>query len=429
MIQTNQATPYSITGKIVHCRLPVLFSIQLHEPAMKYVVLILFTAYTLVTSAETERISFYEQSLTIDGESYLIRLPRGYQLQLLSRSLSQPRMLTFLPNKDLLAGSRSGNIYRLSPPYTSASILLKLDDYPHSVAYYDNYLYIAQTHGLYKVRYTPGQASIKRSDIRLLAALPTGGHSSRTVKKGPDNRIYLSIGISGNCSDEYLHESYNFDARRGGIFLLDESRPTARLIPFASGLRNPVGFDWHPESKTMYASNNGPDHQGFHQPPEYFSEVTYGSFHGMPWYQFNGKHIRKDSCASSPPPLPASKVTLPVATFAARNAPMDVHFIDKNTMDKRFRHNAIIALRGSWGTISHGNFAQKKASRREPKLVMVHFSEKHKLIVSDLLSGFQLRNGDRWARPVGIASGPDGDLYFTSDSGISGLFRLHKLNR
>ena len=394
---------------------------------MKHFLLILFTTYSLTVYAESEQIQFYNQYITIEGTNYEVRLPRGYQLQLLSHSLSQPRMLSFLPNNELLIGSKSGNIYRLTPPYTRASVLLKLDDYPHSVAYLDNYLYIAQTHGLYKIEFTPGQSSLKHSDIRLLSPLPGGGHSSRTVRKGPDNKIYLSIGISGNCSDEYLHESYDFDERRGGIFLLDESEQAARLHPYASGLRNPVGFDWHPETKVMYASNNGPDHLGLDQPPEYFSKVTFNSFHGMPWYQYNGKKITTDTCTSSPPPLNINTVTIPAATFTARNAPMDVHFIPANSMDKRFMHNAIVALRGSWGTIQHGSFAEKQAARRKPKLVMVNFSNRNKLEVTDLVTGFQLQNGKRWARPVGIAAGPDGDLYFTSDSGISGLFRLHKL--
>jgi glucose/arabinose dehydrogenase len=100
--------------------------------------------------------------------------------------------------------------------------------------------------------------------------------------------------------------------------VLEENTHKTRLVPYASGLRNPVGFDWHPQSGVMYASNNGPDHQGFELPPEYFSRIETGSFHGMPWYQFNGQTIRRDSCIRRQSPKPVTTVPAPVATFPAR---------------------------------------------------------------------------------------------------------------
>ncbi|MHB8763853.1 MAG: PQQ-dependent sugar dehydrogenase, partial [Deferrisomatales bacterium] len=92
-----------------------------------------------------------------------------------------------------------------------------------------------------------------------------GGHSSRTVGVGPDGRIYLGLGISGNCSDQFLGDEYPFGDRRGGVLVLEEAREAGaapRWQPFASGLRNPVGFDWQPGTGVLHATNNGPDHWG-----------------------------------------------------------------------------------------------------------------------------------------------------------------------
>ena len=113
--------------------------------------------------------------------------------------------------------------------------------------------------------------------------LPGGrGHSSRTLKTDPDGKLYVSLGIAGNCSDQWLDNSYPLKDRRGGIFKVVASNDPATLQPFASGLPNPIGFDWVPDGSAIYASNNGPDHMGYEKPFEQFVRMTENSFHGMP---------------------------------------------------------------------------------------------------------------------------------------------------
>jgi glucose/arabinose dehydrogenase len=365
------------------------------------------------------------QTVRSEGATYRVRVPVGYRLELLTRGLDGPRLFSFAANGDLLLGSKSGHVYRLPPPYTHPEVLMKLPDYPHSVALRDGEIFIAQSSGLYRAPYRNGQARLDPEALSLLAALPGGGgHSSRTVRVGPDRRVYVSLGISGNCSDEYLDASYPFNQRRGGVLVLDESGARPRLQPFATGLRNPVGFDWHPHTGILYASNNGPDHLGFEQPPEYFSRLLAGSFHGMPWFQYDGQRLQRDRCIDREPPRPLSEVSPPVATFPARNAPMGVAFVPKGTFNTQLEGDAIVALRGSWGTRPSGSAMGDPATRREPKLVRVRFSQGEAQGVEDFVTGFQLDDGQRWARPVGVGFGPDGSLYFTSDSGSEGLFRL-----
>jgi glucose/arabinose dehydrogenase len=370
--------------------------------------------------------TYTTQTLAIKGPAWKIHLPQGMQLETLATGLDGPRLMTFLPTGELLIGSKSGKVYRLVAPYNRPRVLVELDDYPHSVAYRDGELLIAQTDGLYRAPYSPGQSVIDPDEVDLVTALPEGGdHSSRTVAIGPDGRVYVSLGISGNCPDEYLGDSYRFDDRRGGVFVLDESGARPQLVPFAAGLRNPVGFAWHPGTGELYASNNGPDHLGFEQPPEYFSRLLPGSFHGMPWFQFDGRRVNRDTCLRRTPPRPIGEVTIPVATFPARNAPMGVTFVPEGALDGRFAGNAIVALRGSWGTKPSGSMFGRKATRRAPKLVMVEFTDgKPDGTVVDLVTGFQRTEGERLLRPVGVAIGPDGALYFTSDAHLQGLFRL-----
>lgn len=389
---------------------------------------LLLTAAGVAAQAGTAPLDYTEQRFDAAGTEVSLRLPRGYRLELLSDRLDRPRLLRFAANGDLFVGSQSGKVYRVAPPYTAPQVLVELDGYPHSVAPRPGELLIAQTDGLYRAPYRPGQDRIDPHTLSRLAPLPGGGgHSSRSVALGPDGRVYLSLGISGNCSDEYLGADYPFEARRGGVLVLDESVSPPRWQTFASGLRNPVGFDWHPQSGDLYASNNGPDHHGYERPPEYFSRLTDGSFHGMPWFQFDGQRLRRDDCIARQPPRPLAEVVLPVALFPARNAPMGVAFVPAAAADPQLRHDAVVALRGSWGTRPRGSALGDPASRRPPKLVLVRFADGTAQRVDDLLTGFQDADGNRWARPVGVAFGPDGALYFTSDSGLNGLFRLRRV--
>jgi glucose/arabinose dehydrogenase len=378
-------------------------------------------------AAEPPPLRHERQALVLSGMETEVEVPAGYRLELLTDALDGPRLLNFAANGDLFIGSKSGNVYRLPPPYTAPRVLVDTGGYPHSVALREGEILIAKTDGLYRAPYRPGQEKLARSAVRLLAALPGGGHSSRSVAIGPDGRVYLSLGITGNCSDEYLGGGYPFDARRGGILVLDESGKEPRWQTYASGLRNPVGFDWHPLTGDLYASNNGPDHQGFDQPPEYFSRVPAGSFHGMPWFQFDGNQMRRDDCIRRAPPRPLTEVMPPVATFPSRNAPMGVAFVPPGALDETLESAAIVALRGSWGTQPGGGFLGDPASRRPPKLVAVRFTDGKAGRVDDLVTGFQTGAGARWARPVGVAVGPDGALYFTSDSDVNGLFRLRRV--
>ena len=360
------------------------------------------------------------------GEVSLM-VPVGYKLEVVNSDLRRPRMISFAPNGDMLIGSQF-YIYRFKPPYNTLDNFVQMEGYPHSVAIRGEELFIATTGGLYKSTYDAKSSKFASGETKLVARIPGGfGHSSRTVGVGPDNNIYVSIGISGNCSDQFLSDSYRFGNRRGGVMQLDESTENPRWLPFATGLRNPVDFDWHPTTGIMYAANNGPDHWGFEQPPEYFSKLLPGSFHGMPWFQFDGSKLRRDPCADSDPPYGIDQVSLPVALFPSRNAPLGMTFVPQNAMDKEFEFNAIVALHGSWGTLPDGTFSGEPATRRPPAIVMVRFENGEATGVESVVTGFQLKDGQRWARPADVAIAPTGEMYFTSDGGqLQGLLRLTK---
>lgn len=376
-----------------------------------------------IRSALADDHSLVEQSFVLGQYTFPVQLPPGFKVELLSNDLDVPRVLHFHGER-LFIGSRSGNVYWVDPPYTNPQVLVQLPDYPHSVVVHNDAVYIAQTGSISKAPYTDTTRSIDINDLELVTTLPGGGgHNSRTLKIGPDNNLYVSLGISGNCSDEFLDSSYAQDLRRGGVFQIKLDSTDAQLLPFASGLRNPIGLDWHPVTEQWYASNNGPDHRGFDSPREYFAKLSKGSFHGMPWFVFEDDKFIADNCVESAAPKPIESISKPVATFPARIAPMDLTFIDKNTKARQYENDALVALHGSWATTDGGGGGDP-ASRREPKIVRVEFTEGRAGKVYDFMTGFQLPDGNRWARPMGVATGPDGHIYFSSDDGIQGLYRI-----
>ena len=178
------------------------------------------------------------------------RVAAGYRLEMLAKGLDGPRLMRFAPDGALVIGSRGGTVWRLEPPYEHAYPLLHLSDYPHSVAFRNGNILIAQNDGIYRAPYAPDQAPLHATKW---VSLPSGGgHTSRTVGVGPDGRVYASLGLSGNCSDQYIGAPYDFRNWRGGIMVLDESGAEPQWKPFATGLRNPVGFDWQPQTGQLY---------------------------------------------------------------------------------------------------------------------------------------------------------------------------------
>ena len=368
-------------------------------------------------------ITLHDQDLAVNGHTISLRVPAGLKVEYLA-ALDGPRFLTLGPGNELLIGSNNANVYRLAPPYTSTETLVRLPGKNHSVAYRNGRLYVAETSALYEAGYTGPTTILNSDDFSRYVELPsaTGGHWSRTVIRGPDDLLYIGIGISGNCSDEYLDDSYTFDRRRGGVFQLDESGDSPGLKPFSSGLRNPIGLAFDPATDNLYATNAGPDNLGYEQPREIFSRLTQGSFHGMPWFQFIDGAFQDGQCIDSElSPRPASEATQPAVTFDARSTPQGIAFISDNKLGEEFAGSAVVAIHGSWARQPGGG----DETRRPPKLALVRFSGNQPQGVEDMVTGFQRSDGSRFARPSGALIGPDGYLYFTSDSGdVEGLFRL-----
>ena len=385
----------------------------------------LLTLCLLLLHTPSEALTLRAQSVYAGSYSVTLQVPQGMELEYLG-PMQGPRFLDLGPENELLVGSNNSQVYRWRPPYSQPEVLVSLPGKNHSVAYRNGELFVAETGALLHAPYSGLSTQLNATDFDTYVVLPsqTGGHWSRSVVVGPDQALYLGLGISGNCSDEYLDQSYTFERRRGGVFKINEPPgQAASLAPYASGLRNPIGLAFDTRTDKLYATNAGSDDLGYEQPREIFAYLSQGSFHGMPWFQYINRTFEEQGCIQSASPRPASEARAPSLTFDARSTPEGIAFVYGNTLGTAFSGNAIVAIHGSWARQPGGG----NESRRPPKLVMAEFSGTVPTAVVDVVTGFQRADGSRFARPVGVLVGPDGHLYFTSDGGdVQGLFRLRR---
>jgi len=99
----------------------------------KRILFVLLIQVPALVTASSEPLAYQQQRVTLNGMTVDVRLPQGYRLELMTAALDAPRLISFAANGDLFIGSRSGQVYRLPPPYNGPEVLIELDNYPHSV--------------------------------------------------------------------------------------------------------------------------------------------------------------------------------------------------------------------------------------------------------------------------------------------------------
>ncbi|NIP31921.1 MAG: oxidoreductase, partial [Candidatus Dadabacteria bacterium] len=144
---------------------------------------------------------------------------------------------------------------------------------PNGIAFYKNWLYVAETNQIVRYKYNGYENPLGEKEI-IIPNLPTGGHSTRTIIFGNDNKLYLSIGSSCNVCDEK-------DKRRAAVMQYNPDGSGGRI--FAEGLRNSVGLILKPDTQQIWATDNGRDWLGDDLPAEEINIIQDGKHYGWPY--------------------------------------------------------------------------------------------------------------------------------------------------
>jgi glucose/arabinose dehydrogenase len=327
------------------------------------------------------------------------RLPKGLSMGLFASELPNVRFLRFTAAGDLLASrTRAGEVVWLQADRNGDGrsdgrrTLLEGLSQPHGMDFHDGWLYVAETDGVGRVRFSAAEGRTQGVYTRVVNGLPAGGnHYTRTLRFGPDGWMYVSVGSSCNVCEEE-------DPRRAAILRFRPDGSEEEI--FATGLRNAVGFDWQPGTAALYATDNGRDLLGDDFPPCELNRVVEGGFYGWPYA--NGDRVtdpdlgagQEDAIAGSIPPAHA---------FRAHNAPLGIHFV-RGAGLPGYRGAALVALHGSW------NRSRKDGYR----VVSLHWGPEGEIEERDFVSGFE-NDGRVIGRPVDVLEGPDGAVYISDD--------------
>lgn len=344
----------------------------------------------------------------------LLRVPPGFTVNVFAEGLDAPRWLALTPNGDVLVTETRENRIRLlrdtngdgvadvRQTFASAANGLNI---PFGMAFAGNSFFLGNTDAVFRFPYTKGQQQLTGSGEKI-AVLPGGGynqHWTRNVVVSPDNKkLYVSVGSRSNVDEEPLPRA------TVQVMNLDGSQQQT----FASGLRNPVGLDFHPITKELYATVNERDGIGDDLVPDYLTRIQQGEFYGWPYAYLTPSNLdprQKTNGKSKRPDLVALTRT-PLVLFQAHSAALGLQFYDGQRFPEKYRNGAFVAFRGSWNRDRGSGY----------KVVFVPFDTKGRPqgYYEDFLTGFLLNPSipSTWGRPVGLLVLPDGSLLVTEEA-------------
>ncbi len=282
------------------------------------------------------------------------------------------------------------------------SVFLSGLNSPFGMALVGNAFYVANTDAVLRFAYRTGEVKIEAPGSKV-ADLPAGTinrHWTRNIIARRDGaRLYVTVGANSNAAENGMENEVN----RAAILEVDPASGRSRL--FASGLRNPNGLDWQPQSGALWTAVNERDELGSDLVPDYMTAVQDGAFYGWP-YSYFGKHV--DRRVQPPRPDLVAKAVVPDYALGAHTAPLGLVFYRGTLLPQRYSGGAFIGQHGSW-------------NRRPPsgyKVIFVPFvGGRPAGDPQDVLSGFLDADGNAMGRPVGVAVDGRGALLVADDVG------------
>ncbi len=360
----------------------------------------------------------------------------GLRVQSFAAGLDHPRWLHVLPNGDVLvaetnappkpgdSGIRSWVMRRVMaragagvPSANRITLLRDADgdgvaetrsvfleglNSPFGMALVGENLFVANADAVLRFPYRPGETRIATPG-EVLAPLPGGPinhHWTKNIVASADGtKLYASIGSNSNVAERGLEAEVD----RAAILEID-TRSGARRV-FASGLRNPVGMAWEPQTRQLWTAVNERDEIGSDLVPDYMTSVRDGGFYGWP-YSYFGQHV--DERVQPQRPDLVARAIRPDYALGPHTASLGLAFAEGSRLPAPFRTGAFVGQHGSW-------------NRRPPsgyKVIFVPFADgRPSGAPVDVLTGFLDAGGNALGRPVGVVIDRQGGLLVADDVG------------
>lgn len=275
---------------------------------------------------------------------------------------------------------------------------------PFGMALVGDTLYVANANALVKVPYQSGETTITAAPTKV-ADLPGMGdelnhHWTKSLLASADGaHLYVGVGSNSNIGENGMQ----VEQMRAAILEIDATTGAKRV--FASGLRNPVGLDWEPNTGELWAVVNERDELGSDLVPDYLTSVQRGAFYGWP-YSYYGQHV--DARVYPQKPELVALAVSPDFSLGAHVAPLGLAFNNSNVPG--FGEGAFVGLHGSWNRRPMSGY----------EVVFVPFTAGRPTgPIQTMLSDFVDDEGNAKGRPVGVALDGRGGLLVADDVGNS----------
>ena len=361
----------------------------------------------------------------------------GFVATALVRGLDHPRWLYVLPNGDVLiaetnappkpedgkgirgwfqkmimkqAGATPASANRITlvrdadsdGTLEARTVFLSGLHSPFGMALVGNTFYVADSDALLAFPYQPGQTQITAAP-RKVADLPAGPinhHWTKNVIASPDgSKLYVTVGSNSNVGENGMAA----EERRAGILEIDPATGASRV--FASGIRNPNGMGWQPQSGKLWTSVNERDEIGNDLVPDYMTSVKDGGFYGWP-YSYYGQTV--DTRVTPQRPDLVAKAIKPDYALGAHTASLGLTFYDADAFPPRYKGGAFIGQHGSWNRKPVNGY----------RVAFVPFAGGVPSGQAEpFLTGFLNAKGEALGRPVGVAVDKTGALLVADDVG------------
>ena len=362
----------------------------------------------------------------------------GLKVQALATGLEHPRSLYVLPNGDILvveskappapapkrpkdiamalveswatSGGSTGPSNRITLLRDAngdgvpeqRSVFLDHLNSPFGVALVGNDLYVANTDGIVRYPYAAGETKMTAPGTTL-AELPGGPidhHWTKSMVANADGSLlYVGVGSNSNITENGM------EAEKNRAAILEVERSTGRWRVYASGLRNPTGLSFEPQSGALWSIVNERDELGPDLVPDYLTLVKEGGFYGWP-YSYFGQHV--DPRVRPQRPDLVEKAIVPDYALSSHVAPLGLAFYTGNSLPEKYRGGAFVGEHGSWNRQNLNGY----------KVVFVPFSDgRPSGMAQDVVSGFLDDQGQARGRPVGVAIDKSGALLVADDVG------------
>jgi len=359
----------------------------------------------------------------------------GLSIEKIAGGLIHPRQLLALPNgdvlvvesngpgteavttpKQLIAGMVKGRSGKAAKGGNRITLLRKQADTgkwephvllehlhsPFGIQWIDRALYVADTDRIMKYRFEPGQLQIADPGTELADLPSTVNHhwTKSMVASRDGTKLYVGVGSNSNIAENGLEVEY----RRAAVLEVDVATGASRV--FASGLRNPTGLQWEPQTGTLWAIVNERDEIGADLVPDYLTSVKEGGFYGWP-YSYYGQHV--DSRVKEQRPDLVAKAIKPDYAIASHVAPLGLLFYTGSSLPGSYRGGAFIGEHGSWDRSPLSGY----------KVSFVRFVNGRPTgPVESVVTGFYSKDeSSLYGAPVGLAQGADGALLIADDVG------------